>query len=57
MYIVIGWWYGGVLTFLGRLLYKYGKATLYSVRFACRTISLFTSLNSFQSSSALSISR
>ena len=57
MYITIGWWYGGMCTFRGRLLYRYGNATLYSVRLACRTMSLFTSLNSFQSSSALSMSR
>ena len=37
-----------------RLLYKYGNATLYSVRIADRMISLLISLNSFQSSSAAS---
>ena len=57
MYITIGVWYGGTATFLGRLLYRYGKATLYSVRSADRMISLLMSLNSFQSSSALSMSR
>lgn len=38
-------------TWCGRLLYRYGKAILYSVRIGCRMMILLISLNSFQSSS------
>lgn len=38
-------------TWCGRLLYRYGKAILYSVLIGCLMIILLMSLNSFQSSS------
>ena len=56
MYITIGEWYVAKSTLRGRLLYKYGNATLYSVRIADLMINLLISLNSFQSSSAASLS-
>ena len=47
----IGLTYQMSSTYLGRLLYRYGNAILYSVRICCLMMILFTSLNSFQSSS------
>ena len=57
MYITLAWWYVLTATLLGRLLYRCGKATRYSVRIGERTMSLLMSLNSFQSSSPRSASR